>query len=111
MLVEQQPHELGYGERRMGVVELNGEPFMEIVGPAAAERGAFEKAVEKAMCGDGSGRAANGHERKWFPALAVAQYGTRATANHALDGCGDWFANQVASFVTTRTSREERTES
>ena len=77
----------------------------------AAERGAFEKAVEKAMCGDGSGRAANGHERKWFPALAVAQYGTRATANHALDGCGDWFANQVASFVTTRTSREERTES
>ena len=37
MLVEQQPHELGYGERRMGVVELNGEPFMEVVGPTAAK--------------------------------------------------------------------------
>lgn len=68
----------------------------------ASERGAFERAVEKAMCGNGDGDAG---ERKWFPALAVAQHGTRETANHALDGCGDWFAGQVASFVTTRCSQ------
>jgi hypothetical protein len=57
--------------------------------------------AEARACGDGAG------ERKWYQALAIAQYGTGATANHALDGCGDWFAGEVASFVA-RKARDAR---
>ncbi len=37
VLVEQEPHQLGYGERRMGVVQLDGKSFMQILGPPSAQ--------------------------------------------------------------------------
>ena len=75
----------------------------ELIRKLAAEPGAFEKAVARA-CGEHEKRAG---ERKWYQALAIAQYGTGATANHALTGAGDWFAGEVASFVA-RKARDAR---
>lgn len=59
---------------------------------AADAGGAFEKAIKNVL------------EKKCFTTLAIAQYGTEPTANHALDGCGDWFADRVASFVTKKSA-------
>ena len=86
--------------REGGSARFDGLGEDELNRKLAAEPGAFEKAVARA-CGDGAG------ERKWYQALAIAQYGTGATANHALDGCGDWFAGEVASFVA-RKARDAR---
>jgi len=86
--------------REGGSARFDGLGEDELNRKLAAEPGAFEKAVARA-CGDGAG------ERKLYQALAIAQYGTGATANHALDGCGDWFAGEVASFVA-RKARDAR---
>ena len=68
---------------------------------AADAGGAFEKAIKNAVRRGADG---NAETRKVFPIIAIAQYGTEATANHALDGCGDWFAAKVASFVTKKSA-------
>ena len=89
--------------REGGSARFDGLGEDELIRKLAAEPGAFEKAVARA-CGEHEKRAG---ERKWYQTLAIAQYGTGATANHALDGCGDWFAGEVASFVA-RKARDAR---
>jgi pimeloyl-ACP methyl ester carboxylesterase len=84
--------------REGGSARFDGLGEDELIRKLAAEPGAFEKAVARA-CGEHEKRAG---ERKWYQTLAIAQYGTGATANHALDGCGDWFAGEVASFVARK---------